>query len=399
MPAMTSAAAEPATMTPRDTTASLLECVLYIVLEFRPGCERVQRRLPIRGFAHTLSSVRMPQFFGQGKPPVGIVFDSDMSAIDDALALALLYGVEGKNEGRVISISVSAPSLSAAAFCDAVARFYTPGFRGGSAAFGRPPMPIGLALGSQDAPSTPMVTSPLARKTPEGKPVYIHGIHKLNDTAEVPALIRNALTAQFDQNAVVLLAGPPTNLVQVLALSGAAGLISQKVQFLAIGAPGQDLKRDIAAARKLFAEWPTPVVVADEGIGSTLLFPGAGIESDFAWAPAHPIADAYRAYRPMPYDAPSWALVAALYAARPKENYFQLSEPGTIAVMDDGRLNFTPDAKGRHRRLMRDPAQDERIIKAWTELASSKPVVRQPRFRPPQNVAKPSAAPPAKKLP
>ena len=41
----------------------------------------------------------MPQFFGQGKPPLGVVFDSDMdTGIDDALALAMLFGFEGKNE-------------------------------------------------------------------------------------------------------------------------------------------------------------------------------------------------------------------------------------------------------------------------------------------------------------
>jgi hypothetical protein len=38
------------------------------------------------------------QFPGQGKPPIGIVFDSDLgNGIDDALALAMLYGFEGKN--------------------------------------------------------------------------------------------------------------------------------------------------------------------------------------------------------------------------------------------------------------------------------------------------------------
>ena len=43
------------------------------------------------------------QFPGQGKPPVGIIFDCDMgNSIDDALALALLYGFDGKNEARVI---------------------------------------------------------------------------------------------------------------------------------------------------------------------------------------------------------------------------------------------------------------------------------------------------------
>ena len=41
--------------------------------------------------------------FGQGKPPVGTVFDCDMgNSIDDALALAMLYGFQGKNETRVL---------------------------------------------------------------------------------------------------------------------------------------------------------------------------------------------------------------------------------------------------------------------------------------------------------
>jgi hypothetical protein len=42
---------------------------------------------------------------------------------------------------------------------------------------------------------TPMLTVPLSRKNAEGAPVYEHGIHILNDTAEVTELIRNAFTA------------------------------------------------------------------------------------------------------------------------------------------------------------------------------------------------------------
>ena len=50
------------------------------------------------------------QFSGQGKPPLGIIFDSAMGAsIDSALALALLYGLEGKSEVRLTSVSVSKP--------------------------------------------------------------------------------------------------------------------------------------------------------------------------------------------------------------------------------------------------------------------------------------------------
>jgi purine nucleosidase len=333
----------------------------------------------------------MPQFFGPGKPPAGVVFDSDMSGIDDALALALLFGLEGKNEARAISISVSTPNLSAAAFCDAVARFYTEP-AGNPGAFARPAMPIGLALASKMAGDPPMTASPLARQAPDGKPLYRCGIHKLNDTAEVPALVRNALTAQFDQNAIVVLTGPATNLAELMRLPGISDLISQKVRYLCVSGPDDNIKRDIPAARKLFAEWPGPIVFSGSEIGNALLFPGASIETDFAWAPAHPIADAYRAYRPMPYDAPSWALAAMLYAVRPNAGYFQVSGPGTAAVADDGRVNFTPSPGGRHRQLALDPAQREHVVQTWTELVSAKPVPRMPRFRPPQKKAAPAAA-------
>jgi purine nucleosidase len=174
------------------------------------------------------------QFPGQGKPPVGIIFDSDMgNSIDDALALALLYGFDGKNEARVVSVSVSKPNLKAAAFCEAVGRFYAGAVSGAFGGFGRT-LPIGLAAPGKMDEDTPMLTVPLAKRNAEGTPIYDHGIHKLNDTAEVAALIRNAFTAQFDQNAIVVLAGPATNLVKVLDLPGAKDLIAHKVRFLSL---------------------------------------------------------------------------------------------------------------------------------------------------------------------
>ena len=93
----------------------------------------------------------------------------------------------------------------------------------------------------------------------------------------------------------------------------------------------------------------------------------------------------------MPYDAPASDMAAVLYAVRPQETYFKLSEPGKISVQDDGRTKFTPAADGKHRYLILDPAQKDRIIKTYTEMASAQPVVRAPRFRPNQ---KKQAAPP-----
>ena len=323
--------------------------------------------------------------FQQGKPPIGVVFDSAMgSSIDDALALALLFGLQGKNECRVISVSVTKCNLRAAAFADALVRFYT----GPPGPFGGPPMAIGMSTAGLMPEDTPMLTVPLARQDPEGKPLYARGIAKLNETADTSALIRNAFTAQFDDNALVVLTGPATNLAKVLDLPGTKELIAKKVRLLTVdagdfagGSPDPHIKADVASARRLFAEWPTPIVAAGAEVGAALPFPCASLEKEFSWSPNHPVVDAYRAYHPLPFDSPSGAMVAGLYAVRPDTGYFRLSEAGTIQVLDDGQTRFQPSASGKHRYLIANLEQKDKILQAYIELASTKPVPRAPRFR------------------
>jgi len=318
--------------------------------------------------------------FQQTKPPVGVVFDADFgNRIEDALALASLYGLQGKNESRVISVSSSRPGLNSALFADTLVRFYT----GDPGPFGAP-TPIGLALGN-GAPDTPLMSAVL------GRTEFARGIQQMNDTADPVALIRNALSAQFDANAVVVLAGPATNLAQVLDLPGARQLITAKVRYLvaALGnlngrSADPRVRADLGAARKLFAEWPTPVVAAGSEIGEAVKFPAAGLDKNFAWAPLHPIVEAYRAAGAMPYDAPAASLAAALYAVRPKEGYFQLSSPGTISVDAEGRTKFTAADNGRHRYLIADAAKTESLQQVFVETAGTHPIPRATRFRPPQ---------------
>jgi hypothetical protein len=330
------------------------------------------------------------QFFGQGKPPAGVIFDSDMgNTIDDVLALALLYGLDGKNEARVVSVSVTKSNLKSAAFCEVMGRFYAGSVSGDFGSFRRS-LPVGMAIDGKMPQDTAILTAPLA------KPVYVHGIHKETDTADAAALIRNAFTAQHDQNALVVLTGPATNLVAALRLPGVKDLAVRKVRLLAIAA---DWKSDLAAARELLANWPTPVVVAAPEIGDALPFPAASIEKDFAWSKDHPVVDAYRAAYPAPQDAPTHAMAAALYAVRPQEGYFKLSDPGTISVVDGGRTQLTPSAEGKHRQLLFDPAQKERVIATYVELVSAKPVPRMPRFRQQQQQQQQQQKPPEQPKP
>src|SRR5579883_1901421 len=228
------------------------------------------------------------QFRGQGKPSLGVIFDSDLGeSIDSALALAMLFGFQGKNEARVLSISSSKPNLKSAGFGDVLARFYN-----GEPGPFFPPLAIGMAEKGPAPEDTPILTA-IAAKFPAK-------VLKLNETADPVALIRNALSAQFDQNAVVVLAGPATNLGRLLDLPGAKDLIRQKSRMLCIAEPRLD--RDPAAAKRVLADWPVPVVTAAAALGAALPFPGACIEKDFAWSAAHPVVEAYKAYRPIPYD-------------------------------------------------------------------------------------------------
>src|ERR1051326_1801827 len=178
------------------------------------------------------------QFGGQGKPSAGVIFDADMgNTIDDALALALLYGLQGKNESRVVSMSVTKPSVKAAAFADTLVRFYT----GEPGPFGGGYQAIGLVANGRAPDDTAMMNAVLAKRSPEGKPAYARSIEKINDTADPVAVIRNAMSAQFDQNAIVVLAGPATNLAHVLENPEARGWVTKKVRYLCAAA-GADRK-------------------------------------------------------------------------------------------------------------------------------------------------------------
>jgi hypothetical protein len=325
------------------------------------------------------------QFVDQGKPPTGVVFDTGMTRIDEALALAVLYGLDGKNEARAVAISVSRSNLLAAMYCDAVARFYAGEVSGAFGSIGRT-LPIGLAGDGRGAGDSPMVAAALARKNQDGTPLYKSNIQRTIDTAEAAGLIRNALSSQYDGNAIIVATGPLGDLARLLELGGARDWIEKKVKFLCLsagtfpdGPPEPSVKADVSSAKKLFAEWPTPIFAAGSEVGQALPFPGDSIDKDFAWSPNHPVVDAYRAFQPMPYDAPGAALAAVLYAVRPQEPYFKLSEPGTIGVLDDGRVRFQPAAQGKHRYLVADPAQKDKVLRAYVELASAKPVPRQPR--------------------
>jgi hypothetical protein len=320
------------------------------------------------------------QFIGS-KPAVGVLYDGALGyRLDAALGLAVLYGLDAKNECRVVSLSVPSNNLHAAAFTEILGRFYSGAVSGSFGAVGRT-LPVGMATGK------PVEDSPMM-KAVLGNAAYAHGINHLNDTADPRAMLRNALTAQHDQNAI--LAGPATNLAALLDLPGAKPWIESKVRQLALVPDTTDLP----ALKKVLAEWPSPILVVGSDIADAAKFPGAAIDRDFAWSKAHPIVDAYRAAGIMPYDAPSAAIAAVVASVRAESGLFTFSAPTGLTLSATGEI--TPNGAGKHKFLKLDPAQNEKVIASYVELASMKPVPRVPRFRRPvvADPAKPDAPKP-----
>ena len=182
------------------------------------------------------------------KPAIGIVFDSAFSRVDDALALALLYGLDGKKEERFVSVSVSRANLKAAIYSDIVGRFYA-GAVSGAIGFGGRTLPVGLADSSSLKDDEAFFAKPLSKTLLDGKPAYPSDIKSDIDTAEVAAVIRNALTAQWDGNTIIIVSGPASNLVSVLDTGGAKDWIQRKVKLLVFtggrfpeGAPDANIK-------------------------------------------------------------------------------------------------------------------------------------------------------------
>jgi hypothetical protein len=264
-----------------------------------------------------------------------VVFDSSFDGIAHVLALAMAAGLHWKQEIRLTSLSISRNNLKVASFCDLIARFYGPSFS------------IGMSeKGTAETSLPPMMTTVLSKQTSEGKPAYARTVERFIDTADPLALIRNALTAQQDQNTVVVLAGSSVNLLGLLALPNGRQLIQQKVRMLVIaGGP----------EAKLIDEWPSPIVIGGDEVGQAAPFPATSIEQDFAWATNHPLVDAYRAAGTMPYDAPSTPMAALLYAAHPNQNYFAVT--GT----------------GKQQKLTLDPMQKDRVIQAYRQVLTAKP--------------------------
>ena len=314
---------------------------------------------------------------GAGNMP-RIILDTDMgNDIDDALALAAMNRYIDEGQARVLAIGMSKEGTAAADFTDIVQTWY-----------GHGDIPIGCVSANTGPKTTDIhyTDRVCALKDETGAPLFAQTFES-KDGALRPTtdeLYRRVLAKQKDHSVTFVTVGFSTNMASLLAtpaddispLTGAE-LVARKVKELVMMAGNMaeasgefNVVQDIVAARKVFAEWPTPIVVSPFELGSRVKFPHTRVKDLAGGKQPNPVAEAYRFYLGPDYDACSWDPTALIYAVE-GDGMFTVSEPGIISVDAAGITRFTPAPEGKHRYLIADIKQVMALTLHLVELTTT----------------------------
>ncbi|HXN46949.1 MAG TPA: nucleoside hydrolase [Bryobacteraceae bacterium] len=301
--------------------------------------------------------------------PVRILFDTDMgNDVDDAIALATLHAFETRGEARILAVTITKDNRWAAPYVDLLNTFY-----------GRPGIPLGMVRNGVTPEDGNYLAVVAGKRRRGGALLYPRKVTPEIAVPDAQTVLRQALAEQPDASVVIVQVGFSTNLARLLDSPADAGLVKRKVRLLVMmagrfsdGELEYNIEKDIPAAQKLFARWPTPIVVSPFELGAQTTYPAVRVDRDFRYVPDHPLADAYRAYQKMPYDEPLWDPTAALYAVRPDAGYFTLGPEGRVSVNEKGVTTFSAGG-GQHRILSANAEQRARIVEAVAALASQPP--------------------------
>lgn len=292
-----------------------------------------------------------------------VIFDTDMgNDVDDALALDMLYKYMDEGKIDLKAIVLNKEGLAGPEFLDIMGTWY-----------GYPDIPVGIIRDGAGcvADSTAYTRRIADMKTEDGLPLFGRTHSDYGDWPESVDLYRKTLSEARDTSVVIVSVGFLTNLARLLG-SEADGysdlcgkdLVSRKVKAVyAMAGSVSDTAHheynvvgDILSAQKVFAEWPTPIIISPFELGMQVCYPASSIENDFGWTGSHPVVEAYKLFGQMPYDNPCWDLTAVLAAVENVPEYFSVSPSGRISVTDAGATLFE-EGGGNRAYLFMTPEQ------------------------------------------
>ena len=307
--------------------------------------------------------------------PMKVIFDTDMgNDIDDALALDMLYKYVDEGKVELLGITSNKEEPQSVEYIDILNTFY-----------GHPDIPIGKIRHGAPCDRVNSFTSQIAADAD-----YKRSVKDYDSPPESVSLMRELLAGQPDGSVTIIAVGFSTNLQRLLesgpdTFSDADGetLVRNKVAKLCMMAgefeqeggksPEYNIRIDHNAAEEVFRRWPGTIVTSPFEVGLEICYPVESILNDFGYAAKHPMAEAYKVYKPMPYDRPMWDPSAVLYAVEPDAGYFNLSLKGRIRVDEQSNTWFTPEEEGMHSYLKADSLQAIAARKHIVDIITRKP--------------------------
>lgn len=315
----------------------------------------------------------------QSPSGIPIIFDTDIgNDVDDALAMGVIHALQNRAECNLLAVTITKDNQYAAPVVSLINTFY-----------GRPDIPVGMVREGVTRDDGNYLKQVVMTKNDKGEDAFPHAIKPGISVPDAVETLRKTLAAAEDGSIVVVQVGFSTNFARLMdtksdAISPLSGmeLIRKKVRLLSIMAGAfhprythveYNIQCDLPAAKKLIADWPTPIVFSGFEIGDFIQYPSINISNDYNYVKHHPLKEAYHYYRGLKNAQPTFDLTSVLYAVRPNHGYFDLSEPGTVVLDEKGHTRFEPGENGKHRYLKVSETQIAKVREALCLLCSEPP--------------------------
>ena len=314
-------------------------------------------------------------FYMHGK--INVILDTDIgNDIDDALALDMLYKYADQGKINFLGIMNNKSSAYSARFLDLMNCWY-----------GYNQIPIGrIENGVYINDYVDYAKNMIAYN--DSTKLYDYSIAQYKELLPAHLLYRKLLAEQEDQSVVIVSVGFSTNLERLLrsepdkysSLNG-LDLVRKKVKYMSVmaGSFGEkkraefNVVHDVQAAQFVFSTWPSGIVLSPFEVGAKVIFPGQSIANDFKWVKHHPLVDAYKRYRPLPYNRPTWDLTSVYYAIEQEHNLLDISKAGKLTIDEQGFTHFNEDPSHEHYVLSIQPSNVKLLQGYFVDMIKQKP--------------------------
>lgn len=310
----------------------------------------------------------------QNRKPVAIIFDTDIAPdYDDVGTMALLHAFADKGEATILA------TISSNAFETTV-----PTLSLLNTYFNKPDIPVGVVknnLPNKDC-SQQWAQAIIAK--------YPHALQSNAAAIDAVKLYRKILSAQTDKSVTVVSVGFFTNLAALLnsaadefSLLDGNTLVKKKVKQLVSMASKIDkdgksgyefnVMVDAAAAKKVFADWPTPITISGFEVGEKILT-GIWLINNEKIQDS-PVKDAFKIALLKDSNSigrNSWDQTALLVAVRGISPWFSYRKLN-FAIKEDGKNVLIPGKKFTYLILKQPPAEIAKLIE---DLMMHQPVNR-----------------------